>query len=100
MVVQQRWLVSSMVMLALFLIACATRPSTSARAMPQDALLLAAVRRGNLVDIQRALHRGALVDATDNRGRTVLMTAVERGRLEIVKALLRRRPNAFVKSLD
>jgi ankyrin repeat protein len=62
--------------------------------------LLAAVGRSDLAAIRTALQRGAKVDATDPEGRTALRLAIEGGRLEIVKLLLTRRPNAFLRNQD
>ncbi|WP_051700582.1 HEAT repeat domain-containing protein [Streptomyces sp. NRRL F-4474] len=55
----------------------------------RDALLVAAVRAGNLREVHALLGPGRNADATDENGLPVLCTAVAAGEEEIAEALLR-----------
>jgi ankyrin repeat protein len=91
---------SGLLALIFFLLVVPSSAMSTFRSVSPDLSLLAAVRRSDLAAVRTALQHSAKVDAMDAKGRTALRLAVEGGRLEIVKHLLTRRPNAFLKNRD
>ncbi len=72
-------------------------PVPPARPPASATLLHQAVALCNLHTLKTLLNAGDLsIDKTDDTGRSPLMHAVQNGREEVVKLLLRYRPNAFV----
>ena len=56
--------------------------------MNWDDELLEAARKGDLIEVQTALEKGANPNAKNNNGRTPLHKAAQEGHVEIVKMLL------------
>ena len=83
-----RWLVA---VLSVALIAAA--------APADDAALLDAVRRGDVVAVRAALREGASPNAAQGDGMSALHLAADRGNLEVVRVLLEAKANVEAKTL-